>query len=111
MPRINLQAFASLFMIVLLIVLICLVALFAGCKTYEPVPWNDKLPPQCNMALNTYKLYYSSPDKSATVPDATYCYKALHREECRLEVYGDAPVDYNDATKYRNYTQCLAELR
>jgi hypothetical protein len=92
-------------------VCLALLLFFVGCKTYEPVPWNDKLTPQCNMTLNTYKLYYSAGDKSATVPDAIYCYKSLHREECRKEVYGEKAVDYNDPVKYRNYTQCLAELK
>lgn len=89
----------------------------AGCKTYEPTVWNDKLPPECNMTLNTYKLYYSTADKSATVPASDYCYKKLHRIYCQEEVYGldkdnrPNPVDYGNPVKYRDYSQCLTEVR
>lgn len=89
----------------------------SGCKTFEPTVWNDQLPPECNMSLNTYKLYYGSADKSAAVPSSDFCYKVLQRLRCQCEVFGvdkegkPLPVDYNNASKYRDYAQCRDEIR
>jgi hypothetical protein len=124
MKFVNLFDWKKIFLILLSIMIgvfvlagLMAVANITGCKTYEPVTWNDKLPPDCNMTLNTYKLYYGSTDKSATVPDATYCYKKLHRLFCQEEIYGRdkdgkiLPVDYDNAKKFRDYTQCKDEIR
>ena len=91
--------------------------LFSGCKTFEPI-WDERLPAECNMSLNTYKLFYETKDKSATVPSSDYCFKKLHRLFCQGEVFGykedgktPKPVDYNNSSKYRDYEQCKAELK
>ena len=91
-------------------------AIITGCRTYKPV-WIDELPDECNMTLNAYKIYYNTEDKSATVGLTDACLKKLHREYCRVEVFGvdldgnPNPVDYNDVIKYRNFSQCLAEIK
>ena len=91
--------------------------LFSGCKTFEPI-WDERLPAECNMSLNTYKLFYETKDKSATVPSSDFCFKKLHRLFCQGEVFGykedgktPKPVDYNNSSKYRDYEQCKAELK
>lgn len=89
-----------------------------GCKTYEPI-WIKQLPPECNMSLNSYKLYYDSKDKSATVIPSDYCYKKLHRMNCQAEFFGFKdvntgelnPVDYDNPKLFRNYSQCMSELK
>ena len=105
------------FLFLLSIVLIMIIC--QGCikAEYRPTVWEDKLPPECNMALNTYKLFYDSKDKSATVPPSDYCYKVIQRNDCRAEIYGvtpegkPGPVDYENPKLYRAYTQCLNEKR
>jgi hypothetical protein len=86
------------------------------CCSFRPY-WNDKLPAECNMSMNMLKAYYGSKDKSAVMPATDFCYKKLHRLSCQGEVFGfdekgnPNAVDYTDAAKYRNYSQCLAELK
>lgn len=93
------------------------VGMTLGCKTFEPTVWEDKLPPECNMSLNTYKLYYNTSDKSATVPSSDFCFKVLQKLRCQEEVYGLDnngklnPVDYNNPGKYRDYVQCKEEIK
>lgn len=109
---------AVLIVVIVVLVVLYIALLGAGCKTYEPV-WEPKLTAECNMALNTYKLYFESKDKSAVMPTMEYCYKSLHRRCCQEEVFGRSrdspgmlnPVDYTDTIKYRNYSQCLNELK
>lgn len=105
-------------LIIGIIIGLAIVLLFGGliCCTFRPI-WIKELPPDCNMTLNTYRMYYDSKDKSGAVPAADYCYKKLHRLACQKEVFGydengkPNPVDYADTAKYRNYTQCLSELK
>jgi hypothetical protein len=99
---------------VLLIMILC-----QGCikPEYRPTVWEKNLPAECNMALNTYKLFYDSKDKSGTVPPSEYCYKVIQRNDCRAEIFGVKPdgspasVDYENSKLYRAYTQCLSEKR
>ena len=89
---------------------------FICCTTFKPI-WIEDLPDECNMSLNTYKMYYNSKDKSGSVPSYDYCIKKLHRLSCQTEVFGIDengkinPVLYDDAKLYRNYSQCLNELK
>jgi hypothetical protein len=89
---------------------------FTCCTTFKPI-WIKELPAECNMCLNTYKIYYSTKDKSATVPAYDYCIKKLHRQSCQAEIFGiDAtgkpnPVLYEDQKLYRNFNECLKELK
>ena len=91
-------------------------ALFTCCQTFKPI-WIKELPSECNMSLNTYRMYFDSKDKSGSVPAFDYCIKKLHRQSCQAEVFGvDAigkpnPVLYDDTKLYRNYSQCLQELK
>lgn len=89
---------------------IVMVTILLSCKTFTPI-WIDKLPPECNMSLNAIKLYYGSTDKSGAVPSMILCYKCLARTACKKEIFGDGPVDYNNASKIRDYNQCLTELQ
>lgn len=112
-PRIVLYIVLTAFVIALV-----LTVLFAlpGCKSFSPI-WLDKLPAECNMSLNAMRLHYSSADKAGTSPSLEACYKCLHRIRCQAEVFGvddkglPLPVDYNNASKYRNYEQCRSELK
>ncbi len=100
----------------ILCALVIFSALFTCCQTFKPI-WIKELPAECNMCLNTYKIYYSTKDKSATVPAYDYCIKKLHRKSCQAEVFGvddkgePLSVNYDDPKLYRSYTQCLSELR
>ena len=105
-----------LIIVVSAVVVFVSVLLFVACS-FRPTVWEENLPAECNMTLNTYKLYYSSKDKSATVPGADFCYKKLHRLYCQEEVFGRNAygginaVDYNDSVRYRNYSQCMSEIK
>lgn len=96
------------------LIAIILVSIVTGCS-YTPI-WVKELPAECNMALNNFKIYYNTKDKSATVPPTDYCYKKLHRLACQEETFGlneyglPNAVDYDNPKLYRNYTQCLTEL-
>jgi hypothetical protein len=105
------------YLMILTFLLIIVVISLVCCKTqFKPI-WEDRLPAECNMTLNTYRLYYNSADKSAVMPSSDFCYKKLHRLFCQGEVYGydekgnPNPVDYNDSKKYRDYSQCMSELK
>jgi hypothetical protein len=101
---------------ILILVIFVLSGVFLCCNTFKPI-WNDQLPAECNMCLNVYKMYYKTEDKSAIVPMTEACVKKLHRDNCQAEVFGvnekgePNPVIYDDAKLYRNYTQCLSELK
>jgi len=92
------------------------VAIFslAGCS-YKPI-WIKELPAVCNMSLNTYRLQYKSKDKSGTVPGTLYCFKKLHRLDCRGQHFGvdkngkPNVVDYENFVPYKAYNSCLKEL-
>jgi len=87
-----------------------------GCRTFKPI-WIDQLPAECNLMLNTYKLYYNAKEKSATVPSSIYCYKKIRRLSCREQVFGldkdgyPNKVDYQDFTPYKEFNSCMSELR
>ncbi len=88
----------------------------AGCRTFEPI-WIDELPPICNMNLNTYRMHYNSKDKSGAVPSSIFCFKKLHRLDCREQHYGIDEngkvkvVDYENFDRYKAYNSCLNELK
>lgn len=113
---------SKLLLIIVLILAAGAVFFLSSCtlfqKEYAPTVWEKNLPPECNMSLNAYKLYYNSNDKSATVPPSDFCFKKLHRLFCQEEVFGRNietgilnPVDYENNKLYRNYEQCKAELK
>lgn len=89
---------------------------FFCCKSFEPI-WIEELPDECNMALNIYKMYYDVKEKSAIIHITNLCVKRIHRDSCQAEVFGidkdgkPNPVIYDDAKLYRNYGQCLSELK
>jgi len=101
---------------VIVIVLVIMAISLICCMSFKPI-WKDELPAECNMCLNTFKMYYESKDKSATVPAYDYCIKKLHRLSCQGEVFGTddkgnpLPVEYDDLKKLSNYTRCLSELK
>lgn len=103
-------------MVWLIAIAVSTIVLLSGCKTYEPI-WVKELPPTCNMTLNTYRLYYDSNDKSATVPSSEACNKLMVKLMCQEMHFGlDAngklnPVDYGNSEKYRAYEQCRSELK
>lgn len=90
-------------------------SLYMGCKTFKPT-WESKLPTICNMSLNEMQLFYASKDKSGAMAGAGMCYKILIRTICQAETFGiddkgnPNPVNYDDAKKFRNYSQCMKEL-
>lgn len=90
-----------------LIIALCIFCI--GCA-FEPVRI-DGIPEECNLAYSVMRLYYKSGDKSASVEIFNRCYAVLQRCRCKDEIYGKLPVDYNDAKKYRDYSECLKELR
>lgn len=102
--------------IILILCIVVFLSLTVSCKSFEPV-WIKDLPPECNMSLNMMKLYYDSKDKSGAIPGTELCYKKLHRLNCQVETFGwrddgvPNPVDYGDPKKYRDFSQCLAELK
>lgn len=87
----------------------------SGCQTFKPT-WEPKLPAICNMSLNEMQLFYASKDKSGAMAGAGMCYKILIRTICQAETFGidekgnPNPVNYDDAKKFRNYSQCMKEL-
>jgi hypothetical protein len=101
---------------IIIIVLTIMAISLTCCMSFKPI-WKAELPAECNLCLNTYKMYYDSKDKSATVPAYDYCIKKLHRLSCQTEVFGvddkgkPNPVLYEDAKLYRAYSQCLSELK
>ena len=101
--------------IALIILAAVSVLVMPGCKTFKPT-WEPKLPAICNMSLNEAQLFYASKDKSGVMPGSAMCYKILIRTICQAETYGldkqgiPNPVDYDDAKKFRNYSQCMKEL-
>ncbi len=98
--------------IMLIVIVLCIVV----CCSYRPI-WKSELPAECNMTLNMYKMYYDVKDKSAIIPPTDICYKKLQRLSCQAEIFGinndgnPNPVNYDDPKLYRNYTQCLSELK
>ncbi len=104
-----------------IIIIVCLTIVFGAgsfiaCKTFKPI-WIDQLPSECNMTLNSIKLYYGSKDKSGAVQSIILCNKKLHRLSCREQHYGafengePKPVDYENFDKYKAYNSCMNELR
>jgi hypothetical protein len=107
----------NLFILILIVVLLTLMSItLICCTTFKPI-WEKELPAECNMTLNVYKMYYKTEDKSAIVPMTEACVKKLHRQSCQAEIFGadkdgnPNPVLYDDSKLYRNYTQCLSELK
>lgn len=104
------------YIIPVVVCLVIAVCAFFCCNTFEPV-WKDELPAECNMCLNTYKMYYSAKEKSGAVPAYDYCIKKLHRINCQAEVFGynengkPNPVNYDDLKAYNNFMKCLLELK
>ncbi|MCK9282591.1 MAG: hypothetical protein M0P71_18395 [Melioribacteraceae bacterium] len=90
--------------------------IFLCCQTYKPI-WIKDIPIEYNMILNTNKMYFDSKDKSGAMPQIELYIKRLHRMECQAEVFGTNekglpnPVNYDDSKLYRNYSQCLQELK
>src|SRR4030042_5834049 len=99
-----------------LICILIILGVFLCCNTFQPI-WQDDLPAECNMTLNVYRMYYKTEDKSAIVPMTEACVKKLHRLSCQAEIFGideegkSNPVLYDDAKLYRNYNECLKELK
>jgi len=82
----------------------------AGCS-FSPVRI-DGLPEECNLAYSAMRLVDGKTvDKSLAMVPMERCAAVLQRERCKSEVYGSGPVDYNDAKKYRDYSECLKELK
>lgn len=90
-----------------------------SCNTFRPV-WIKELPPECNMALNAFKMYYDSKDKSGSVIPVERCYACLKKLRCQAMVYGadsngrPRPITYRSADaemqkKYESYKECLAD--
>jgi hypothetical protein len=102
--------------IIAALVLILFVLSGIICCSFKPI-WIEDIPGECNMTLNVYKMYYKTADKSAIVPMTEACVKKMHRLSCQEEVFGvnekgdPMPVQYDDPKLYRNYTQCLSELK
>jgi len=101
---------------IIVIVLVVMAISLTCCMSFKPI-WIEKLPDECNMCLNTFEMYYNSKEKSGVAPAYDYCIKKLHRINCQTEVFGTDekgkpnPVLYDDPKLYRNYSQCLAELK
>jgi hypothetical protein len=51
-------------------------------------------------------------DKSLAMAPMDKCSAVLQRERCKAEIYGEGKaVDYQDLKKYRDYSECLKELK
>jgi hypothetical protein len=100
----------------LIVVILIVVSSVLFCCSFRPI-WIKDIPDECNMSLNVYKMYYKTADKSAIVPITDACVKKLHRLYCQSEVFGidesgkPRPVLYDDPKLYRNYGQCLSEIK
>jgi len=84
-----------------------------GCSSFKTVPWNDKLPAQCNMALNLLVMHYKSDDKSGSVVPVSECFSRLKILDCQVEVFGKDKdgnpnrVEYENAVKFSYFQSCL----
>ncbi len=98
-------------LILFLVCILLMVHILSGCA-FRPVQI-EGIPQECNMAYSAMRLTDGKNiDKSIAVIPMERCAAVLMRDRCRNEVYGkDAPVDYRDASKYRDYTQCMSELK
>lgn len=86
-------------------------ALITSACTFKPVRI-DGLPEECNLAYSAMRLVDGKTvDKSLAMVPMERCSAVLQRERCRKEIYGDNGVDYNDLKKYRDYSECLKELK
>jgi hypothetical protein len=86
------------------------------CCGFRPYT-NKDMTPEYNMAINAMKLADSTKNTSIAVEPMKNYYSSLNRDKCRKEIFGVDekgninPVDYNDAKKYRDYNECLKELK
>lgn len=97
----------------IIFILVCI--FISGCTNFKPVlveGWTD----ECNVMATIGKLEEQDKEKKLAALALAPCYKSIKRRDCRREHYGINPktgainpVNYSDAVKYRNYTQCMAE--
>lgn len=79
--------------------------------TFSPVRI-DGLEEECNLAYSAMRLIDGKTvDKSLAIIPIERCSAVLQRKRCKAEVYGINPVDYNDPKKYRDYSECLKEMK
>ena len=93
---------------VLIFVIVCVVIFFASCQGFEVKKYSDIK--QENLVYNTMALYSDSKDKTVVSKALEYYYKYLHREQCKIEIYGQKTIDYLDYKKLNDYNVCLKEL-
>lgn len=101
--------------IAIVVVLALYIAVFTGCSTFKPViveGWTI----ECNVMATIAKLEEDDKGKKLASQAMILCYKSIKRRDCQKEQFGVDektgkinPVDYNDARKYRSYTQCINE--
>lgn len=96
--------------------LIIAIVFFLGCCGYRPY-YNKDASAEYNMAINAMKLADATKNTSIAVDPMKFYYSSLNRDKCRKEIFGADkegninPVDYSDAKKYRDYNECLKELK
>ena len=87
-----------------------LIFFISGCSQFE-VKEYSKIK-QENLVYNVMSLYGNSSDKKVVEESLNLYYKYLHRDQCRIDVFGEKEkVDYNDYKKLSDYKNCLLLLK
>ena len=82
--------------------------LLTSCTNFKVKEYSkDK---QENMVYNVMSFDSESESKVLAGKAIDYYYKYLHRKKCIEENFKDNKINYN-SPRYRDYSQCLAELK
>jgi len=103
---------------IVLIILLGL-AIIAGnliCCSFSPI-WIKELSPEMNIAFNIDNANRKNSDKTAVNNAYNKVFESIRRTQCQKEIFGidekgnALPVQYDDPKLYRNYQECLKELK
>ena len=109
----KIKTLAIILLVIALVILGAIsIAILPGCSTFKPI-WIEGIPAECNMSLNVIRAYYSSAEKSGTVPAMDACLSRLKMNECHEEVFGRDDkgklkrVEHENDKKMTYFTNCL----
>ena len=94
--------------IIMTIIILVMIFILSSCSQFKVKKYSEIK--QENLVYNTMALYSKSSDKTVVSKALDYYYKYLHREQCKIEIYGQKVIDYLDYKKLNDYNTCLKEL-
>ena len=101
--------------LVLVVVSVSITVLVPGCKSnYKPVAEEQlKNYPECVFAMNTFKAYEDSKEKSGVVLPGKACLDAIKRQRCIREIWHRQDVDgywmpeWDDVMNKSEFASCM----